>query len=384
MTVYLDWNATAPLRPVARQAWLAAQDDSWANPSSIHGPGQQARFVVDDAKQMMGALLGCRSHELVVTSGGTEANALAIHQVVARGGIIAASVIDHSSVLRNAEPAVRLPVDGDGRLDPAVIAGIPLDTALVCLQFANNEIGTLQDIPALVAAIRARCPTSLVHLDACQGTGKIRYDLRGLGVDTAAIAGHKFGAPKGVGLLYARTGLKLQPLLRGGRQQQDRRSGTEDPALVMAMAAALVESLSQADAEAVRQRALLDHTFSTIQAALAAQRPAVLPAVLPTVLPRVQWIASGAHRLPNTMSLACPGISNEILVQRLDLSGFAVSTGAACMAARGEPSHVIAALGVDRDLARSAIRVSIGPGTSADDLDRFAAAYVREVTSLRS
>ncbi len=382
-TTYLDWNATAPLSPAARAAWLSAQDEAWANPGSVHEPGQHARHRLDQAKATCARLLGCRVHELIVTSGGTEANALAIAASGVRGSesgvvtvdarpLILASVIDHSSVLRNAElygRLVRLPVDRHGRLTTETLR-LALDPdsgpALVCLQFANNELGTRQDIAALVGVVRAAAPATRVLLDCAQGAGKAAIDLRALDVDFASVAGHKFGAPKGVGLLFAKSGARIPPLMSGGRQQQDRRSGTEDAAGLAALAAALVEAQAHGHEEDIRQRLLLESAFARIA----------------RDLPQAQWLAHAAERLPNTMSLAHPGIANESLVMRLDLAGFAVSTGAACMAARGEPSHVVAALGLDAALTRGVIRVSIGSGTTVDDLDAFVVAYVREVRAL--
>lgn len=358
--IYLDWNATAPLRTSAKAAWLAAQETAWANPGSIHQPGQQARFVLDEAKRAIARLLGAKAHELVITSGGTEANVLALHQA---SGPIAVSAVEHSSLLRAAPEALRLPVDSGGGV---LLDTLPADAALVAFQLANNETGVLQDVPALVAAIRARAPAARIHLDACQGAGKTALDLDALGVDTASIAGHKFGAPKGIGLLYARNGMRIVPLLRGGRQQQDRRSGTEDPALAAACAAALAEACAQRAAEDPRQRELLDGCFARIAAAL----------------PDARWIARAASRLANTLSIGHPKVDNQALVQRLDLRGFAVSVGAACMAGRGEPSHVIAALGVEPALATGVIRVSIGHATTVADLEAFSLAYVAEVHGL--
>ena len=375
--IYLDWNATAPLNSAARMAWLAAQDEAWGNPGSVHDQGQRARHAIDQAKATCAQVLGCRTNELIVTSGGTEANALAIHAAVESAAdgadaprLILASAIDHSSVLRNAElygRLVKLPVDPQGRLYPQTVQEAMKDgPALVCLQFANNELGTRQDLWALVTAVRAVSPMTRVLLDCAQGAGKAVIDLRALDVDFASFAGHKFGAPKGVGLLYVKNGVRLPPLIAGGRQQQDRRSGTEDAAGIAALAAALSAAAAHSEEEDIRQRLLLESTFARIA----------------LDLPQAQWLAHAAERLPNTLSLAHPGIANETLVMRLDLAGIAVSTGAACMAARGEQSHVIAALGVPAELARGVIRVSIGPSTTVADLDTFAATYVREVRAL--
>jgi cysteine desulfurase len=375
--IYLDYNATAPLSAAARSAWLAAQDVAWGNPSSVHGHGQRARAAIDQAKARMAAVLGCRGFELVMTSGGTEANALAIHGAVVlarRRGVadpcVVATAIEHSSVLRNASAMARLAmvgVDACGRVSPTdLAAACGPDTALVCVQAANNEVGTIQDLPAIVTAVRAAAPAALVLVDAAQGAGKMALDLHALGADCCAVAGHKIGAPLGTGLLYVRTGVQLPAQIHGGRQQQDRRSGSEDHAGACALAAALVEAQVHAADEDARCGGLLAAAFARIHA----------------VLPGVVWVARDARRLGHTMSLAHPGLDAQALVQRLDLAGIAVSTGAACMAARGEPSHVLRALGLDPALARGAIRVSIGATTTRADLDAFAAAYVREVTAM--
>jgi cysteine desulfurase len=362
--IYCDWNATAPLRPVARTAWLAAQDQAWANPGSIHSLGQQARHVLDEAKRTLARLLGVRASELVLTSGGTEANALAIAQAQAQAqGPIAVSAVEHSSILRAAPQATKLGVDALGQIQ---LADLAADTVLVACQFANNETGILQDLPRLCQAIRERAPQARILVDACQGTGKTALDVAGLGADLVSIAGHKFGAPKGCGLLWVRNGLRLEPLLRGGRQQQDRRSGTEDPALAAAMAAALGEAVAEQAQQEARQRQLLEGCFAQIRQAL----------------PAAAWIGHDAPRLANTLSLGHPRLHNEILVQRLDLRCIAVSVGAACMAGRGEPSHVIAALGVEPEIARSVIRISIGWRTTPAELASVAEQYIAEARAL--
>ena len=362
--IYLDWNATAPLHPAARAAWLAAQDGAWGNPSSIHQVGQEARLACDQTKGVIARHLGAKAHELVVTSGGTEANALAIHAALAeRAGTIVCSAIEHSSVLRNAEtlgPVVLAPVDGEGRLVPEALVAAVRGARLVCLQVANNETGTLQDLATLIPAMRAAQDGLWIHLDACQGAGKVPLHLGKTGADSASIAGHKIGAPKGIGLLWVAGGHRTLPLLRGGRQQQDRRSGTEDAPGLAALAAALDQAMGHLAEEHLRQTTLL----------------ADLWAELSQALPQAVWLGYGAPRLANTLCLLHPGLANEAVVQRLDLAGFAVSKGSACMAARGEPSHVVAACGVERDLARSAIRVSIGSLTTRQDLAAFRNAYM--------
>ncbi len=366
--IYLDWNATAPLHPAARAAWLEVQERAWGNPSSVHQAGQEARFTCDQAKGAIARALGAKAHELIVTSGGTEANALALHAALAeRPGTVVASAIEHSSVLRNAEAlgtVVRAPVDGAGRVVPEDLLAAARGARVMCLQVANNELGTRQDLAGLIPALRTAQEGLWIHLDACQGAGKTPLDLRTLGADSVSIAGHKIGAPKGIGLLWVAGGHRTAPLLRGGRQQQDRRSGTEDPAGLAALAAALTATVAHQADEAARQTALLEAWWSDLQAAL----------------PEARWLGREANRLPNTVCLLHPGLVNEVVVQRLDLAGIAVSTGAACMASRGEPSHVVAACGVARDLARSAIRISIGRTTTVDDLAAFSRAYLALAT----
>jgi len=370
---YLDWNATTPLRAVARAAWLDAQDRLWANPASVHRSGQAARLAWDEAMVRLAARLGCRPHELVATAGGTEAIATAIAGALADGGRAVVGAVEHSSVLRNCEARAdavdRVAVDACGRIDPEAL-GLALqpDTRVVCLQYANNELGTIQDLPRLVPVVRERSPRAVVVVDACQGVGKERVRIADWGADAVAAAGHKFGAPVGTGLLFWRTGLALPPLLYGGRQQEDRRSGSEDLPGLLALAAALEEAWESAPDECERQRRLLAGCFERIRVAL----------------PAVRWLAREAPRLAGTMSLAHPGVDGEALVARLDLAGFGLSRASACMARSGEPSHVVAALGLDPDLARSVVRVSIGWDTRDDVLQRFAETYVREVRAMGS
>jgi cysteine desulfurase len=376
---YLDWNATAPLAPEARAAWLAIYDQAWANPGSIHASGQLARHHADQAKAMLAKMLGGKAHEIIITSGGTEANALAIHGIMRaqKNGqadenerIIAVTTIEHSSVLRNAEryATVKIAVDGEGRIDESSLASaLQQQPALLCLQFANNEIGVRQNIPRIVKLVKAQTPQTRILVDAAQGAGKEIISFAELGVDFLSLAGHKFGAPKGIGLLMVRSGLRIEPLLFGGRQQQDRRSGTEDVANTVALAAALQAALAHGEEERIRQRMMLEGAFIRIKQAI----------------PDVRWLGHHAERLANTMSLVHPNINNNALVMRLDLAGIAVSTGSACMAARGEPSHVVAALGIEKNLATSVVRISIGPTTSAETIDAFVAAYCAAVKAMK-
>lgn len=364
--IYLDWNATAPLAPAAREAWNNAHDQAWANPGSVHAFGQQARHVLDQARGAIATAIGGAAHEWVVTSGGSESNALAISSALRLGGTAVCLGVEHSSVLRNVDARTatsqRVPVLGNGLIDISALQGLLSDDVrLVCIQFANNETGVRQDIPALAQIIRAAAPQAWIHCDAAQGPGKVPFSVRELQVDSVALAGHKCGAPKGIGLLWVKPGRVIEPDIRGGRQQQDRRSGTENAPLVAALAAALQARLPHIATEQARQETLLAELFATISAQL----------------PDAQWLGRDAQRVPNVMSLVHPKARSEGLVTKLDLAGFAVSRGAACMAERGEPSHVIAAMGLSKELAGGAIRVSIGWTTTADELAAFAAAYIK-------
>jgi cysteine desulfurase len=383
--IYLDYNATAPLSDVARDAWLAAQQQASGNPSSIHGLGQQARFAFDQARARIGQQLGVRPHEIIATSGGTEANALAVYATIAAWRRqpefsavtpeIVVPALEHSSLQRPTDaPELigtvvqhQLPSTTDGLIDLASLSALLSPaTALVCCQFANNELGTLQPIQQLVALVREHAPHALVLCDAAQGIGKLPVLPRELGVDWLSCAGHKCGAPRGTGFLYARTKMPVPALFLGGRQQEDRRSGTEDVAGLTALAAAIEHGLASWQDEQQRHATLLTQTFADIQAAL----------------PQVRWLGQAAPRLGNTMNIACPGVGSWPLATRLDLSGFAVSPGSACMAKHNKPSHVLQSLQVPEEVISGALRVSIGPSTNAEDLDAFAEAYVRAVNDL--
>ena len=369
MSIYLDWNATTPVRDVAADAWLATQRDDWGNASSIHSFGQSARHHWDAAKASVAKALGCRASSVVFTGSGTEANNLAIHAACkshSSGNIIAAAV-DHSSILRPLADrgdkgliAHTLRVDGNGLIAADHLVELLSDeTRLVCLQFANNELGTCQPIAELTAIIRKHAPQALIHCDACQGVGKALIASQELGVDTLSISAHKFGGPKGVGALLCLKAGPMAPLIHGGQQQQDRRSGSEDVAGAAALAAALSAANAELENECPRQAKLLTDCFAQIQA----------------VLPEAQWLGRDTPRLSNTFSLAHPGLQSDPLVMRLDMAGIAVSRGSACMAARKEPSHVIRALNLPEDVASSAIRISIGYHTTAEDMQHFAEAY---------
>ena len=355
---YLDWNATAPLRREARAAIVAALDIA-GNPSSPHAEGRRARGVIEDAREQVAALVGARPAEVVFTSGGTEAN----NAVLAAGwDTILVSGIEHDSVLAPARGCganlVDIPVGRDGVVRQAGLSGHMTRPAgaLVSLQMANNETGALQPVADVAALAKAR--GLAVHSDAVQAAGRVPIDMRTLGVDYLTLSAHKLGGPKGVGALVIRDGANLPAFITGGGQERRRRAGTENVAAVAGFGAA-AEAARCDVAEIEHVRALRDR----------------LEAEVREITPEVVVIAGEADRLPNTTNLGLPGASAETLVIALDLKGIAVSAGAACSSGKVGASHVLAAMGLAPDIARAAIRISLGPGSTERDVAAFLVAW---------
>jgi cysteine desulfurase len=359
---YLDWNASAPLRREARSAMIAALDLR-GNPSSVHADGRRARAVVEEARERVAALVGAKPVEIVFTSGATEAN----NWVLALGwGTVLASGIEHDSVLAPARASgariVHIPVSREG----VVQTGVPTDVtpahsgapgrALMTLQMANNETGVIQPVAAMTALARER--GLLVHTDAVQAAGRVPIDLATLGVDLLSLSSHKIGGPKGVGALVVREGTDIPAFVSGGGQERRRRAGTENVAAIAGFGAAATAAL--ADVKDVQR--------------VAAQRD-YLERSLARLTPEVVVIGQSVERLPNTTCVAWPGKLAETLVIKLDLAGIAVSAGAACSSGKVGPSHVLAAMDLASDMARSAVRISIGPSTSARDIRRLLQAW---------
>ncbi|MBB5695615.1 cysteine desulfurase family protein [Muricoccus pecuniae] len=348
MSLYLDANATEPLRPEAREAAIAAMDLA-GNPSSVHAEGRAARRVLEEARARVAARFGAAPRDVVFTSGGTEASALAIASL-RRGRRVLAGATEHPAVLRAAEEAETLPVLGDGTLDlaalEAALAGGP--PALVLAMVANNETGVIHPVTAIADLCRRH--GALLHLDAVQAAGRVPLDLGASGADSMAISGHKLGGPKGAGALLLRPGLDLAPLLAGGGQERGRRGGTEAlPAI-----AGLGVAAAAADPAAA--------------AALAGLRDAIEAGLgLPVA-------GAGAPRLPNTSCVALPGTGAETQVIALDLLGVRVSAGAACSSGKVSRSPVLAAMGLGA-MAGEAIRVSLPWNAPPDAAARFLAAH---------
>jgi cysteine desulfurase len=350
--VYLDANATEPLRPEARAAVLAALEVT-GNPSSIHGAGRAARRVMEDAREAIAARFGGRPAELVFTSGGTEADALAIHALRAGRRLIVGAT-EHDAVRAAAPDAAILPVDRDGIADLDALGALLADggPALVCLMLANNETGTIQ--PVAEAAVICRRAGALLHVDAVQAAGRLAVDLAALGAHSLALSGHKLGGPKGAGALLLAPELSaIAPLIAGGGQERGRRGGTPPlPAIAGFAAAAL------ATTDTARLAALRD----------AIERAAVAAGAV--------VLAAEAPRLANTTCLALPGVRADAQVIALDLEGIAISAGAACSSGKVAESHVLAAMGFGA-LASQAIRVSLPWNATEADAAAFGPAYAR-------
>jgi cysteine desulfurase len=358
---YLDWNATAPLRPEARAACMAALD-AIGNPSSPHAEGRHARAIVEDAREQVAALVGAKPAEVVFTSGGTEAN-----NAVMAGGwdAILLAGIEHDSVLAPARASrarlVDMPVGKDGVVRPAATewpAEASAGRTLVSLQIANNETGVLQPLAGVAAAAKAH--GLHVHTDGVQAAGRVAIDMRALGVDYLTLSAHKLGGPKGAGALVIREGASLPAFIAGGGQERRRRAGTENVAAIAGFGAA---------AQAARRDLGGMSRIAALRDRLEAKARAIAPSAV--------VLGAEAGRLPNTTSIALPGTSAETLVIALDLAGAAVSAGAACSSGKVGASHVLQAMGIEPALARAAIRVSIGWSTSEDDVEAFIEAWSR-------
>lgn len=360
--VYMDHNATTAVRPEARDA-VALALALTGNPSSVHGSGRTARRLVEDARDAVAALVGAEPAWVVFTSGGTEANNLALRVLPKRAPILC-SAVEHASVLSVMDGIVEIPVDGDGVVDlgalEALLAGE--DTpALVSVMLANNETGVLQPV-ADVAAL-AHEHGALIHCDAVQAAGKMAIDFRTLGCDLMSLSAHKIGGPSGVGALVVTSGvegdLALIPMLRGGGQERGRRAGTENVPGIAGFGAA-----ARAAREGLTDFARLGCWRERIENRLRQHADS-----------RVYGF--GAPRLANTSCLTMPGVEAETQVIQLDLAGVAVSAGAACSSGKVEPSRVLAAMGVDANEAATAIRVSLGWNTTEDDADKFVEAWIQ-------
>jgi cysteine desulfurase len=369
---YFDHNAASTVAPEVLRDLAEAMAEVYGNASSIHHFGQAARRRLEAARRTVAARLGCSDREIVFTSGGTESDNLAIFGVAGRAQAsrrhVVTSTIEHPAVLnafaqleREGAEITWLPVDGAGRIsvDDARRALRP-NTALISVMHANNETGVLQPIAEIAEVARAAGVP--FHCDGVQAGGRIPVDVRELGVDLYSISGHKFGAPKGVGALYVRKGVELAPLLHGGRHERGRRAGTENVAGAGALARALEAGFDWESLAALRDR---------LETGILARVPGTMVN------------GDRMHRAPNTSNIRFEAIEGEAMVIALDLRGYAVSSGSACSSGAVEPSHVLLAMGLSPDEARSSVRFSLGPGNTAEQVDGLIEAVAASAAHLR-
>lgn len=374
--IYLDHNATTPLDPRVLEAMLPVLREGFGNPSSLHWYGQQARALLDEARAHVASLIGATPSEIVFTAGGTEADNIALRgaAAAARGPRrkVVYSAIEHHAVLNTARalagegrPVEVARVGADGLVDIEDLrARVDDTTAVVAVMRANNETGVIQPIEE-VARI-AHAAGAILHCDAVQAAGKIAVDVRALDVDTLALSAHKFYGPKGVGVLYVKRGTKLEPWVRGGSQERNRRAGTENVAGIVGLGRAAALAADDLLVEAPRLQELRDTLEERLLAIPGARRNGEGP------------------RVPNTANVSFDGIEAESLLMALDLAGIAVSTGAACAAGAVEPSHVLRGMGLPAERVQGSIRLSLGRSTSAEAIDRAAEAVTAAVEKQRA
>ncbi|HEX7281341.1 MAG TPA: cysteine desulfurase family protein [Vicinamibacterales bacterium] len=379
MRIYLDHNATTPLDPAVVDRMAQALRDVWGNASSVHHFGQQAKAALDEARASVAALLSADTSEIVFTAGGTEANNIAIRgaaealEASGRKHLIT-SGIEHEAVLNTMKSLARrgwritiVPVNTTGivaadRLREAITD----DTALVSVMHANNEIGTIQPIAELAAIAHER--GALFHTDAVQAAGKIAIDVRALGVDMLSIAAHKFYGPKGAGALWVKRGVRLLPSMTGGRQERNRRAGTENVPALIGLGVAADLARRKMESEGPRLAALRDR----------------LEAGILSTISGTDRNGAASPRVPNTTNISVERVEAESLLIGLDLAGVAVSSGSACSSGTLEPSHVLKAMGYPHARTLGSIRFSLGVSNTEEHIDRVVAALPPIVDKLRS
>jgi cysteine desulfurase len=379
-SIYLDNNATSPLLPEAWEAMRPFMTESFGNPSSAHYAGRKARQALEDARERIASLLGASPDELFFTSGATEANNQAILGLLASThspaeGHLLASHLEHPCVI---EPIRQLesrgvvvewlPVSARGILQPKTVrSALQPQTKLVCVMLANHETGAIQPVQEIAASLRQGIA---LHCDAAQAAGKILVNFNNLGATTLSASGHKFGGPKGIGVLIVRRGTKLAPLMYGGHQQQGKRPGTEPVPLAVGMATALELAVRNMAASHAKLEALRERLWKRL---LASASPAVLNG------PEI----GASDVVPTTLNVSFPGCRADLLLMALDLAGVACSTGSACSSGSLLPSPVLAAMGISDEILRSAIRFSFGPAVDSNLVDAAATRISSAVSKAR-
>jgi cysteine desulfurase len=378
-TIYLDHAATTPVRPEVVEAMLPYFGEHYGNPSSIYSLGRDARQAIDRARDLVAAVLGCRAPEIIFTSCGSESDNLAIKGAAfalrERGTHIITTQIEHHAVLHTCEWLERyfgflvtyLPVDDRGMVEPAAVErALTERTVLVSVMLANNEVGTIQPLRAIADLLRGR--GILLHTDAVQGGGALELDVNALGVDMLSLSGHKFYAPKGVGVLYVRQGTPVLPQLQGGGQERGRRAGTENVPYIVGLATALK---------------LAAEELPSSSAQLTSLRDRLIAGVLERV-PGSRLTGHPTSRLPNNASFTFDGVEGESLLLSLDQSSICASTGSACTSGSLEASHVLKAMHIPVQLAQGSLRLSLGKSNDADQIERTLEVLPGAVERLRS
>jgi cysteine desulfurase len=375
-TIYLDHAATTPVDPRVVAAMLPYFTERFGNPGGVYALGRQAAAALDDARETVARILNCRPTEVIFTGGGSEADNLAIRGIAAsqrkRGKHIITSSIEHHAVLHTCQAleaegyrVTYLPVDATGRVRAEDVATALTDeTILVTIMLANNEIGTIQPIAAIGEICRAR--RIALHTDAVQGGGALDLDVTKLKVDALSLAAHKFYGPKGVGILYLRTGTRITPEITGGSQERNRRAGTENVAGIVGATTALALAQAEREAENARLIPLRDRLIAGLL--------------------RIDGARLTGHpteRLPNSASVVFQGIEGESLLLNLDVAGIAASSGSACTSAIVDPSHVLVALGLDDTWNRGHLRLTLGHSTTEADIDTVLAQVPAMIAALR-
>jgi cysteine desulfurase len=368
--VYLDHAATTPMRASAIEAMLPFLADRFANPSGSHRFARDARRAIDEARDRVAEVIGCRPGEVVFTSGGTESDNTAITGAVADGGRAVGPATEHHAVLHTLERlgGTVVAVDRTGRVDlDALVEAVDPTVAVVSVMAVNNEVGTITDLAAIAPIVREAAPNARIHTDAVQAASWL--DLRSVWphVDLLSLSAHKFGGPKGVGVLAIRAGVAIEPLIVGGGQERERRSGTHNVAGIVATAVALTDTDAERDAEGVRVAALRDRLVDGLVAGAGDIRETV---------PRGDKIAGSAHVLIG-------GVESEALLYLLDEASVCASAASACASGAMEPSHVLAAMGISRVEAAGAVRLTLGRTTTDADVARAVDVLTRAVSTLR-
>lgn len=376
--IYLDHAATTPMDPKVVEAMIPYLVTHFGNASSLYGIGRTARTAIDQAREVVADAIGARTTEIVFTSGGTESDNAAIRGVAmarrSEGNHIITAATEHHAVLHACEwlqqwgfETTVLPVDRYGLVDPDQLSNaIRPTTTLLTIMYANNEIGTVQPIGELASIARARGVT--VHTDAVQAGGALPIDVESLGVDLLSLSGHKFYGPKGVGILYVRRGTSWLPQQVGGGQERGRRSGTESAALIVGIAKAIQVAVETIDGFSARCRLLRDRLRDGLM----------------STLPDTTLNGHPSLRLSNNLNLSFRGVEGESILLNLDMHGIAASSGSACTAGSLDPSHVLTAIGLQRELAQGSLRLTLGRGTSEQQIERVLAVLPPIVEKLRS